>query len=138
MRRVAVLIAAVLSLGLGGCTYGRARTADLLDAVPISVSKGWGLGLSLRATPLLHVGLAASPIVSNRLGYEDRVIHGTWGEYQASFPWSLWAAELGDLPAAPTHTSWVDRGGPATVYRWQAMRDAPAGIVRRPTSSSST
>ncbi|RKY22665.1 MAG: hypothetical protein DRQ55_00250 [Planctomycetota bacterium] len=129
MRRLVVLIVALASLG--GCTYGRARTADLLDALPASIAKGWGVGLSLRATPLVHLGLAATPIVSRRVGYEDRLFYGRWGEYQASFPWSIWAAEIGGLPPAPSHTSWFERGGPATVYRWQAMRDAPAGEGER-------
>lgn len=120
-----------LLVALAGCgtppTYVRSRVADLLDVVPIDVGVGWGVGASVRATPLFHVGLAFTPIVSSRVGYEDRLIHGHWSEYQANFPWSLWANTVSGMPEAPAHVSWSERGGAATVYRWQALRDSPEG-----------
>jgi hypothetical protein len=126
----ALALSALLSAA-PGCTYARSRTADLLDSVPISFGRGWGIGMSLRATPFLHLGLGATAIVSNRVGYEDRLINGTWGEYQANFPVSLWAHDLRDLPELSPEVSWFDRGGLATVYRWQSMRDAPLGEGER-------
>lgn len=132
VRQAALALALVLALTLlGGCTYTRSRGADFLDFVPISVAHGWGLNASIRATPLLHLGLGASPTVSSRYGYDDRLFHGRWYEYQATFPWSIWDTSLQDLPPDPPDLSWIQSGGLSTVYRWQAMRRAPSGEGER-------
>lgn len=133
MRRAARAL--LLALAAGGCaptqTYLRGRVADVLDAVPASVGLGWGLGASARATPLLHLGLGLSPVVTSRAGYDDRLFHGVWSEYQASFPWSLWAGPLMDLPELPPDTNWFEAGGVPLLYRWQTLRDAPLGEGER-------
>jgi len=111
--------------------YVRSRVADLLDSVPVSVSRGWGIGISGRATPLLHLGLAATPIVSTRYGYEDRLFYGRWHEYQSSFPWVYWAESLFEMPPAPPEHGFIERGGLPFVYRLQVKRDAPLGEGER-------
>ncbi|MGQ0552143.1 MAG: hypothetical protein ACT4PU_02855 [Planctomycetota bacterium] len=130
---------ALLSL-LPGCAAGgtgryfASRGLDVLDAVPCSVAWGWGLGVSAKATPLLHVGLGLSPIVSQRAGWNDRLINGHWDEFQAALPWTCFLTSLSLVPERPLDGL---QGRPAgegllLVYRWQMDRDAPSGEGRHP------
>ena len=132
MLRAGRMVAGLLLLlGLGSCTplgtYWRSRGADLLDAVPVSASTGWGMGLSAQATPLLGFGLGLSPIVSQRYGYADRTFHGIWNEYNLLFPWTFWVESLSELPALPRGQDDFWSEGIPLVFRWQVMRDAPGG-----------
>jgi hypothetical protein len=122
-----------LLVGLCSCAtasrYGRSRTMDLLDAVPISVGWGFGLSASAKATPLLHLGLGVTPVIEQRFGYEDRSFHGHWHEYQTAFPWTFW---LTDFSLAPPRPPGANEGrlfgdGVPIMYRWQIDRDAPSG-----------
>jgi len=131
MRTGRALAACVLLLasgcaGLGG--YGRSRAADLLDVVPVSVATGFGVSFSMKATPLFHVGLG-TPVVSNRYGYEDRVFHGIWREYQLTFPFTPFSGRLDALPKRPYGANdgrWFGDGVPI-MYRWQVIKDSPSG-----------
>jgi hypothetical protein len=122
--------AALLVLLLAtGCRspYWRSRGLDALDTVPVSVAAGYGVAVSVHATPFLFVGLGFSPVVSGRAGYEDRHLHGVWNEFDAPFPWSLWLTDFTDIPAHTPgmHGSFPD--GVPVMYRWQIDRDAPLG-----------
>lgn len=128
IARVACAALLLLATGCSGVGwYGRARAADLQDAVPMSVAWGWGFHASAQMTPLLQMGLTAWPASARRWGYDDRVFHGTWREFNVGAPW-LWIIEQGDrLPSPPPGDGWLDRGGIPLHYRWQSFRDAPAG-----------
>lgn len=127
MSRLAALGVLLLALGCSTpSSWPRSRAADLLDAVPVSVAAGWGVGISGQATPLLAAGLSATPVVSNRAGFDDRVIWGTWEEYQAGFPWTWdvrWRTDVVEPPA--DEPFWSD--SLRLSYRWQRMADAPGG-----------
>jgi hypothetical protein len=125
-------LAAGLALLCAGCAswpaYGRARAADAADVVPASVAWGWGLSISMQATPLFHVGLGLSPVVASRYGWCDRHFHSLWHEYQTAFPWTLWIEDMG-VPERPYGAN-DDRplgDGLPIMYRWQVMKDAPLG-----------
>ena len=125
-------VAALLLLALtsGGCaTYWRSRVADLKDVVPWSVACGWGIGISAQATPLLNVGLAATPIVSIRWGYDDRVVNGVWRESTSLLPYTLWNDDIEGDPLDPS-TGFAPWTAPL-MYRWQVFRDAPSGEGNR-------
>ena len=134
-RAFALLSLPLLAACAAPGSWASNRIDDLADSVPFSVSYGWGFSASLRATPLLHVGLGLTPVVSKRWGYQDRAIHGYWKEYQATFPWSFFAEETSDLPPRPpaARTGFFDRGL-VLVYRWQVRRDADYGEGEMPTS----
>jgi len=123
------LILALTGLCSGCATYFRSRVADLQDVVPWSLACGWGIGVSVQATPLVNIGVGLSPIVSLRWGYDDRMVHGVWREYQSPLPYSLWDDSTEPDPFDP------DTGFPAwtvpLLYRWQVYRDAPSGEGRR-------
>jgi len=131
MKTARVLAACVLLLA-SGCSsmggYGRSRVADLLDVVPVSIATGWGLSFSVKATPLFHVGLG-TPVVSKRYGYEDRVFHGTWREYQTAFPFTPFERQLDTLPPRPYGANDGRKFGDGIpiMYRWQVIKDAPSG-----------
>ena len=129
MRRVAALLACVAAAGCADLSsYSRSRLADLGDAVPLSVGWGWGLSASLQATPLAHVGVGLSPLVDERLGWQDRTFRGHWREFSAVFPWSLFLTDISPVPPQPRalHQAWWQEPLPL-VYRWQVRRDAPSG-----------
>jgi hypothetical protein len=125
--------AAALLLLAAGCTgpspYTRSRISDLTEALPVSISWGWGISIDAQATPLLHLGLGLTPVVCERVGYEDRVFHGQWDEYYATFPWSFLVCDVSDLPPRPYGFGGKNPfpGSPPFVYRWQVRRDAPLG-----------
>jgi hypothetical protein len=130
MMRSAMPAAALLVLLLStGCRspYWRSRGLDALDAVPASAAYGYGLAVSVHATPLLNGGLGLSPVVSERFGYEDRHLYGAWSEYDAPFPWSLWVTDLTDIPPLAPDAGGLLRNGVPLSYRWQMDRDAPLG-----------
>ncbi len=125
------LLGLVLALAVVGCqttpsSYFRSRAGDALDVIPVSFGYGHGLGMSFRATSAFHVGLSAWPVRARRLGYDDRVVRGVWREYAASFPWTFYLEENGELPPVPVEVreSRWEKGVPI-VYRWQSMRAAP-------------
>jgi hypothetical protein len=125
--------AAALLLLAAGCAgpspWTRSRLADLGDAIPISFAWGWGISIDAQATPLLHLGLGLTPVVDERIGYEDRQFHGQWDEYYACFPWSFFVTDLTDIPMPPRGFGGKNPfpGSPPFVYRWQVRRDAPSG-----------
>ncbi len=131
--RLAVLSLLVLSSACAGAkTYVRSRVADLQDVVPWSISCGWGLGVSLQATPLLQVGLGLTPIHANRWGYDDRTVRGVWREAEILFPYTLWHDALdADLTAPDYEQTGFPWWNAPLVYRWQLFRDAPTGEGRR-------
>jgi len=128
--------AAALLLLATGCSnlspYAKSRLADLADAVPMSIALGWGLSVDVQATPLLHVGLGLSPVVSQRAGYEDRVIHGRWNEFVACMPWSFWLTDISPVPPRPAAAEGLDAWVLPLVYRWQVRRDATLGEGQLP------
>ncbi len=130
MRRLPAAAALLLLLATG-CSlppYARSRLADLGDAIPISVALGWGISADFQATPLLHVGLGLTPVVSRRVGYEDRTFHGRWNEFVACFPWSFWLTDVSSVPPRPRGADIGAWYGPLPlVYRWEVRRDAPWG-----------
>jgi len=114
----------LLGLGCSPSTYLRSRGADLLDAVPVSISHGWGIAISARATPFFNLGLGITPVRSTRYGFADRTFHGVWYEYEAGMPWSFWVESLEPVPPLPPGVSlWTV----PLLYRWQQFRDAPSG-----------
>ena len=125
--------AAALLLLAAGCSgpspWTRSRISDLTEAIPVSISWGWGISLDAQATPLLHVGLGLTPVVCERVGYEDRVFHGQWDEYYAAFPWSFFVCDVSALPPRPYGFGGKNPfpGSPPFVYRGQVRRDAPLG-----------
>ncbi|MDG2148983.1 MAG: hypothetical protein P8N09_05600 [Planctomycetota bacterium] len=120
----------VLSLLLfsGACagvdTYARSRVADFKDVFPWSVACGWGIGLSMQATPLFELGVGLTTIHSNRWGYDDRIVHGVWRESVVLFPYTLWNQALEPDPQHPETTGFPWTAIPI-VYRWQIFRDGP-------------
>lgn len=129
--RLAALTLLVLSSACAGTdTYVRSRVADFKDVFPWSLACGWGLGVSVQATPLFQLGLGVSPIHANRWGYDDRIVHGVWRESVVLFPYTLWDDDL-----EPDVLNPADTGFPWTaipiVYRWQLFRDAPSGEGKR-------
>lgn len=125
-RSVMPAAALLLALLAVGChtPYWRSRTLDALDTVPASLAFGYGVGLSVHATPLVHAGLGFSPIVTQRYGYEDRRLYGAWQEYAAFFPWSLWVTHLTEIPARAPGTGGFLPDGVPVAYYWQLDRDA--------------
>jgi hypothetical protein len=127
------VIACLLLLSTG-CeslsTYGRSRMADFKDFIPWSISCGWGIGITARATPMVNVGLALTPIKSLRWGYDDRVVHGVWREAQTVFPYTIWIDYWDPDPAHPDTTGFNPWVLPI-VHRWQVFRDAPSGEGNR-------
>lgn len=127
MTRLAALGALLLTLGCGATSsWPRSRVADLLDVVPVSIAAGWGFGASIQATPLFQVGFGATPVVSNRLGFDDRIFHGFWEEYQVGFPWTWGVRSRTDIEPPPHDDPfWAD--SLRLNFRWQRMADAPGG-----------
>lgn len=136
--RLAVLIVALAAVGCRSTpgTYLRSRVGDVLDVVPVSLAYGRGIGASVRATPLFHVGLNLWPIRSSRWGYDDRAVRGIWREYETGVPWTLFSddfveklpvsvAQLPPLPRDVADDVWS--AGLPIVYRWQSARDAVQG-----------
>lgn len=109
--------------------YGRSRTLDLLDTVPVSVGWGWGISASVEATPCFRLGLGLSPVVSWRAGYEDRRLWGQWHEFEAAFPWTIWLTDVSKVPERPegANEGRLFGDGLPLMYRWQLDRDAPLG-----------
>jgi hypothetical protein len=129
--RLAVLSLLVFSSACAGVdTYARSRVADLKDVIPWSISCGWGIGLSVQATPMFQVGLGLSPIHANRWGYDDRVVHGVWRESVVLFPYTLWDDDIKGDMLSPDETGFPWTAIPI-AYRWQLFRDAPEGEGKR-------
>ncbi len=121
---------AAFALLLGACTgtWGRSRTADLADSFPFSLGMGPGVSVSVR-TPMVSIGVTPVQVRSDRIGYDDRLIHGSWREYQTGLPWSPWLDDLDDVPRAPESDSpWWRRGVPL-MYRWRAKRDSYKDVL---------
>jgi hypothetical protein len=129
--RLPALAAGLLLLACAGCSspYVRSRLADAADVVPASVGWGWGISVSVQATPLFHVGLGLSPVVSGRYGWADRAFHGRWAEYQTTFPWTFWLEDLNGIPPRPFGANDERPLGDSLpiMYRWQLTKDAPSG-----------
>lgn len=125
-----LVLPAALAAFTSGCSapssWARSRAADLADVVPMSFGIGWGVAASAQATPLLQLGLGATPVVANRFGYEDRVMYGAWEEYQAGFPWTWGVRSRVDVPRPPHDDPWY-ADSLRLNYRWQRLRDAPGG-----------
>jgi hypothetical protein len=122
--RLALL--ALAAMACTSCSYARSRAADFQDIFPWSIACGWGIGASLHATPLFHVGVGATPIVSHRYGYDDRIVNGVWHESETLFPYTLWSDAFAADPLAPEETGFPWHAVPI-VYRWQVFRDAVSG-----------
>lgn len=126
------LLLGVLLSALAGCSagseWGRARTLDALDVLPMSVGWGGGIGASVQATPAFALGVGLTPTTSRRAGYADRALHGTWREFRAPLPWSLWVESLEFVPPRPAGAPEgpLAEGLPLD-YLWQVSRDAPSG-----------
>jgi hypothetical protein len=129
MRRAAALLACVAAAGCADLSaYGRSRWADLGDALPMSVAWGWGIEACVQVTPLVNLGLGATPVVQERIGWQDRTFRGHWREFTAAFPWSLFLTDISPIPPRPAEVRqpWWREPLPL-VYRWQLRRDAPSG-----------
>lgn len=130
MRRAPA--AALLLLLAAGCAdmplYARSRLADLGDALPMSGAFGWGVSVSVKATPLFHLGFGLTPVVCARAGYSDRTFRGKWHEFYAVMPWSFWLTDISPVPPRPRGVrDGLLEQSPPLVYRWQIRRDAPSG-----------
>jgi len=132
LRRALFPIACAAGL-LGGCSqvssYSRSRGLDLLDTFPMSIAWGGGVSVSVEGTPCLRAGLGLTPVVSDRFGFEDRRLWGTWNEFEAPFPWVLWLNDITSIPPRPVGAD-IGRpfgDGPPLMYLWQLDRDAPLG-----------
>ena len=151
LRARALLAALAVALTVGcsstPSTYLRSRAGDFLDAVPVSLSWGSGIGASMRGTSLFHVGVSAWPARSLRFGYDDRRVCGIWREYQIAFPWTVFPEDLVDVPVTgvyelpdgplaglpampPEIADDLFASGIPIVYRWQSARDAEQGEDR--------
>ncbi|GJM22171.1 MAG: hypothetical protein DHS20C15_20860 [Planctomycetota bacterium] len=122
-----LVLPSLVSIGCSSpSSYVRSRLADLADVVPMSFGVGWGLGAEAQATPLLQAGLGLTPVVANRFGYEDRIMYGSWEEYQAGFPWTWGVRSRVEVQAPPFDDPWY-ADSLRLHYRWQRLRDAPGG-----------